>query len=96
MAVRWYSERGSHSTAAAGLTISPGEQTHGAYGILRNLIATIGTIVLKAESEDIRSLTLTDDADQLQLVTDEINLYNLAAVAVANVVKEIAARMLRA
>ena len=125
-----------------GLTNSAGQQTHGAYGFLRNLIATIreyspthiavtfdtrgptfrdelfdeykaqrppidpelhaqipmvesvleamkipvyaiqgfeaddvvGTIVRKAETENIRSLILTGDADQLQLVTDEINL----------------------
>ena len=125
-----------------GLTNSAGEQTHGAYGFLRNLIATIrehspthiavtfdtraptfrdelfdeykaqrppidpelhaqipmvesvlaamkvpvfaidgfeaddvvGTIVRKAESDGIRSLILTGDADQLQLVNDETNL----------------------
>ena len=125
-----------------GLTNSAGEQTHGAYGFLRNLIATIreyspthiavtfdtrkptfrdelfdeykaqrppidpelhaqipmvesvlnamkipvfaidgfeaddvvGTIVRKAENRNIRSLILTGDADQLQLVTNETNL----------------------
>lgn len=125
-----------------GLTNSAGEQTHGAYGFLRNLIATIreyspthiavtfdtraptfrdelfdeykaqrppidpelhaqipmvesvleamkvpvfaidgfeaddvvGTIVRKAESANIRSLILTGDADQLQLVNDETHL----------------------
>ena len=125
-----------------GLTNSAGEQTHGAYGFLRNLIATIreyspthivvtfdtraptfrdelfdeykahrppidpelhkqipmvenvlgamkipvfaidgfeaddvvGTIVKKAESAGIRSLILTGDADQLQLVNDETKL----------------------
>ena len=125
-----------------GLTNSAGEQTHGAYGFLRNLIATIreyspthiavtfdtraptfrdalfdeykaqrppidpelhaqipmvervleamkvpvfaidgfeaddvvGTIVRKAESDGIRSLILTGDADQLQLVNDETHL----------------------
>ena len=125
-----------------GLTNSAGQQTHGAYGFLRNLIATIreyspthiavtfdtraptfrdelfdeykaqrppidpelheqipmvesilaamkvpvfaidgfeaddvvGTIVRKAEDAGIRSLILTGDADQLQLVNDEINL----------------------
>ncbi len=125
-----------------GLTNSEGQQTHGAYGFLRNLIATIreyspthiavtfdtraptfrdelfdeykaqrppidpelhaqipmvesvlaamkvpvfaidgfeaddvvGTIVRKAESNNIRSLILTGDADQLQLVNDETNL----------------------
>ncbi len=125
-----------------GLTNSEGQQTHGAYGFLRNLIATIreyspthiavtfdtrgptfrdelfdeykaqrppidpelhaqipmvesvlqamnvpvykiegfeaddvvGTIVRKAETENIRSLILTGDADQLQLVNDETNL----------------------
>ena len=125
-----------------GLTNSAGEQTHGAYGFLRNLIATIreyspthiavtfdtraptfrdalfdeykaqrppidpelhaqipmvesvlaamkvpvfaidgfeaddvvGTIVRKAELDGIRSLILTGDADQLQLVNDETNL----------------------
>lgn len=54
----------------------------------------VGTIVLKAESEDIRSLILTDDADQLQLVTDGTNLLNLTAVAAEKIVKEIAAKML--
>ena len=125
-----------------GLTNSAGQQTHGAYGFLRNLIATIreygpthiavtfdtraptfrdelfdeykaqrppidpelhaqipmvesvlsamkipvfaidgfeaddvvGTIVRKAETENIRSLILTGDADQLQLVNQETNL----------------------
>ena len=125
-----------------GLTNSAGQQTHGAYGFLRNLIATIreyspthiavtfdtraptfrdelfdeykaqrppidpelhaqipmvesvmaamkvpvlaidgfeaddvvGTIVRQAESQGIRSLILTGDADQLQLVNDETNL----------------------
>ncbi len=125
-----------------GLTNSEGQQTHGAYGFLRNLIYTIreyspthiavtfdtrgptfrdelfdeykaqrppidpelhaqipmvesvleamhipvyaiqgfeaddvvGTIVRKAETENIRSLILTGDADQLQLVTDETKL----------------------
>ena len=125
-----------------GLTNSEGQQTHGAYGFLRNLIATIreyspthiavtfdtreptfrdelfdeykaqrppidpelhaqipmvesvmaamrvpvfaidgfeaddvvGTIVRKAEFNNIRSLILTGDADQLQLVNDETNL----------------------
>ncbi len=54
----------------------------------------VGTIVLKAESEDIRSLILTDDADQLQLVTGGTYLHNLTAVAAAKIVKEIAAKML--
>ena len=125
-----------------GLTNSEGQQTHGAYGFLRNLIATIreyspthiavtfdtrgptfrdelfdeykaqrppidpelhaqipmvesvleamkvpvyaiqgfeaddvvGTIVRKAENDGIRSLILTGDADQLQLVTDQTHL----------------------
>ncbi len=125
-----------------GLTNSAGEQTHGAYGFIRNLIATIreyspthiavtfdtrkptfrdelfdeykaqrppidpelhaqipmvesvlkamkipvfaidgfeaddvvGTIVRKAENRNLRSLILTGDADQLQLVNDETNL----------------------
>lgn len=125
-----------------GLTNSEGQQTHGAYGFLRNLIATIreyspthiavtfdtraptfrdelfdeykaqrppidpelheqipmvesilaamkvpvykidgfeaddvvGTIVRQAEEQGIRSLILTGDADQLQLVNDETNL----------------------
>ena len=128
--------------SGGGLTNSAGQQTHGAYGFLRNLIATIreynpthiavtfdtraptfrdelfdeykaqrppidpelheqipmvegilaamkvpvfaidgfeaddvvGTIVRKAEDAGIRSLILTGDADQLQLVNDEINL----------------------
>ena len=125
-----------------GLTNSAGQQTHGAYGFLRNLIATIreyspthiavtfdtraptfrdelfdeykaqrppidpelhaqipmvesvmaamkvpvlaidgfeaddvvGTIVRQAETQGIRSLILTGDADQLQLVNDETHL----------------------
>ena len=125
-----------------GLTNSEGQQTHGAYGFLRNLIATIreyspthiavtfdtraptfrdelfneykaqrppidpelhaqipmvesilaamkvpvykidgfeaddvvGTIVRQAETDGIRSLILTGDADQLQLVNDDTNL----------------------